>query len=377
MKKINIYCFLYLPDTQNEILGFSKNLEFYNLPVFVNFTNYQLGIINYLNFRNVKQIAIFLHEDQRNLAVQTKDFHKYEQIQYEYIYDIEDKNNLLELLNNSINRIQIDNSEKNYILVAPVFYKGFLDLGSVDYSHVIYKCDYEKGQDSLYLVEMNYFKRVLKSLKTIDNFSQFALMFSKVKYEELNPLFFSYPFNSLKGYLYAHFKLLDKEGLELRKLISYIGSFFHHLPQTLIEEKGYVKNSIIGYNCEIKGEIEDSVIFNNVHCHPSSKIINSIILPGNVIGKGAYIKNAVIGYQNNPNKMVTIGNNCEIGKSFGKSYENSRYKEILPDGYSLIGNEINLPSGFKVGKNCVIQGNVNYTELKKMNSLIDGGTIES
>lgn len=75
-------------------------------------------------------------------------------------------------------------------------------------------------------------------------------------------------------------------------------------------------------------------------------------------------------------KNLTIGNNCEIGFQIGKVLKNIKYKKIMPDGFTLVGNDIVIPSGFKIGKNCVIRGKIQYSDLKKINVLIDGGTIE-
>lgn len=62
----------------------------------------------------------------------------------------------------------------------------------------------------------------------------------------------------------------------------------------LIGKDASVKNSLVTQGCVVNGEVEGSVLFNNVNVGESAKVIDSVLMPGVLIEEGAVVKKAII-----------------------------------------------------------------------------------
>lgn len=62
----------------------------------------------------------------------------------------------------------------------------------------------------------------------------------------------------------------------------------------LIGKDPSVKNSLVTQGCVVNGEVEGSVLFNNVNVGEGAKVIDSVLMPGVLIEEGAVVKKAII-----------------------------------------------------------------------------------
>lgn len=62
----------------------------------------------------------------------------------------------------------------------------------------------------------------------------------------------------------------------------------------LIGKDASVKKSLVTQGCVVNGEIEGSVLFNNVNVGEGAKVIDSVLMPGVLIEEGAVVKKAII-----------------------------------------------------------------------------------
>lgn len=62
----------------------------------------------------------------------------------------------------------------------------------------------------------------------------------------------------------------------------------------LIGKDASVKNSLVTQGCVVNGEVEESVLFNNVNVGEGAKVIDSVLMPGVLIEEGAVVKKAII-----------------------------------------------------------------------------------
>ncbi|WP_440251210.1 glucose-1-phosphate adenylyltransferase [Catenibacterium faecis] len=62
----------------------------------------------------------------------------------------------------------------------------------------------------------------------------------------------------------------------------------------LIGKDASVKNSLVTQGCVVNGEVEGSVLFNNVNVSEGAKVIDSVLMPGVLIEEGAVVKKAII-----------------------------------------------------------------------------------
>ena len=66
-------------------------------------------------------------------------------------------------------------------------------------------------------------------------------------------------------------------------------------PPHFITETGSAKNSLIMDGCYVAGDIEHSILSENVQVKEGTKITDSVVMPGAVIGKNVTLKRAIIG----------------------------------------------------------------------------------
>ena len=62
----------------------------------------------------------------------------------------------------------------------------------------------------------------------------------------------------------------------------------------LIGSQASVKNSLVTQGCVVNGEVEGSVLFNNVNVGEGAQVIDSVLMPGVLIEEGAVVKKAII-----------------------------------------------------------------------------------
>lgn len=62
----------------------------------------------------------------------------------------------------------------------------------------------------------------------------------------------------------------------------------------LIGKDASVKKSLVTQGCVVNGEVEGSVLFNNVNVDAGAKVIDSVLMPGVLIEEGAVVKKAII-----------------------------------------------------------------------------------
>lgn len=62
----------------------------------------------------------------------------------------------------------------------------------------------------------------------------------------------------------------------------------------IIGDKAGVKNSLITQGCLVNGEVEGSVLFNNVNVGEGAKVVDSVLMPGVLVEEGAEVYKAII-----------------------------------------------------------------------------------
>ena len=104
-------------------------------------------------------------------------------------------------------------------------------------------------------------------------------------------------------------------------------------PPHYISSDASVKNSIIAEGCEISGDIDFSVLFENVTVEQGAIVKDSIIMPGTVVRSGAVVQYAIIA------EDAVI----ECGAMVGERPENS--DDIEKWGIAVVGKGARVDSG--------------------------------
>lgn len=62
----------------------------------------------------------------------------------------------------------------------------------------------------------------------------------------------------------------------------------------IIGEEASVKNSLVTQGCIVNGDVEGSVLFNNVYIGEGAKVVNSVLMPGVLVEEGAEVYKAIV-----------------------------------------------------------------------------------
>jgi NDP-sugar pyrophosphorylase family protein len=143
-----------------------------------------------------------------------------------------------------------------------------------------------------------------------------------------------------------------------------------------IGDTGFVRGSYISPSCAIDGYVESSILFPHVKIGKNAKVINSIIMGNNYIGSNAVVQNTLVCDNHEFFSKVSpnIGDGASIGKTDIRGC-NELYPEYVHGGISLIGQNVEIPKGFKVSANCYIASNVDRAKLKALGELKSGDSV--
>ncbi len=111
-----------------------------------------------------------------------------------------------------------------------------------------------------------------------------------------------------------------------------------------------VTNSLISAGCVIEGRVENSVLSPGVRVCAGAVVKDSILWDDVVVEAGAQLSMAVA------DKRVVFGAGCQIGA--GESAPSQERPGSLSCGASVVGRDVQIPSGTIVGKNCLIHSDV-------------------
>ena len=105
-------------------------------------------------------------------------------------------------------------------------------------------------------------------------------------------------------------------------------------PPQYISPSATVQNSLITDGCEVEGNVEFSILFENCVVEEGAEILDSLVMPGAVIKKGAKVRYAIVG------ENSVIGEGAQIGESPEK-YDGEW-------GVAVVGPEAEIAKGGKV-----------------------------
>lgn len=108
-------------------------------------------------------------------------------------------------------------------------------------------------------------------------------------------------------------------------------------PPQYIANTASVQNSMITEGCEIYGNVEFSILFDNVTVEEGATVNSSLIMPGAVIKKGASVQYAIIA------ENVIVSEGAKIGEKPEDCDDHDQW------GVAVVGADL------KIGKNAVVK----------------------
>ena len=125
------------------------------------------------------------------------------------------------------------------------------------------------------------------------------------------------------------------------RIYSRAGAF----PPQYVSETANVENSLITDGCEVYGDVDYSILFENVTVEDGAKVEYSLVMPGAVIKKGAVVRYSIIA------ENAVIEENAQVG---------ILPESVEPDcfGISVVGDNLTIGKSAVVGPKKVITENV-------------------
>jgi hypothetical protein len=143
-----------------------------------------------------------------------------------------------------------------------------------------------------------------------------------------------------------------------------------------IGENGFIREAFISSGVEIYGYVENSILFPGVLVKSRTKIINSVIMNNNQIGRNTLIQNAlVLPYQREVKKgSSNIGSEVVIG---GESTvtKNTQFPNQINRGLTVIGLDADIPRGTVIEQGCYLGSNVSQSRLRSLKHLKRGRSL--
>lgn len=173
---------------------------------------------------------------------------------------------------------------------------------------------------------------------------------------------YAYPFNgywvdvgTVQAYWEAHMDLLaDQPPLDLLDRNWIIHTRSEERPPVNIRTGAVVAHSLITDGCVIEGTVEYSVLSPGVKVGRGAVVRNSIVLTDCIIEAGAMVDRSII------DKECLIQPNAHVG--YGVDYSPNALND-LTSGISLVGKNATVPSGVKVGRNCIVASDARETDF--------------
>lgn len=119
-----------------------------------------------------------------------------------------------------------------------------------------------------------------------------------------------------------------------------------------------VVDSLIAGGCQIQGHVERSVLSPDVRIGKGAIVRNSILWEKVVVDDGAVLDGVIC------DKRCIIGKGARLGANDGNAPANEELPESLSCGVSVLGMDVQVPAGGRVGSNCIIYPKVGQDFLQ-------------
>ncbi len=128
----------------------------------------------------------------------------------------------------------------------------------------------------------------------------------------------------------------------------------------------HISSSMISAGCVVEGTVINSILSPGVIVGKGAVIRDSVIFGDSIIEAGALVDLAIC------DKQVRIGANAVVGHGDNKSQPNREYPQHLYTGISLVGKKAQVPAKMKIGRNSIVRPGFTADDLTDCRQLADG-----
>jgi glucose-1-phosphate adenylyltransferase len=122
-------------------------------------------------------------------------------------------------------------------------------------------------------------------------------------------------------------------------------------PPARITERGRIRRSLVSHGCIINGSVEHSLLSPGVFVAEGALVRDSILFPDCIVGPGSTLDRVIL------DKQVVVGADVRLGDG-EDTRPNRTQPRNLQTGITVVGKGARIPSGLRIGRNCLIGSDV-------------------
>jgi glucose-1-phosphate adenylyltransferase len=130
-------------------------------------------------------------------------------------------------------------------------------------------------------------------------------------------------------------------------------------PPARITERGRTICSLISHGCIINGTVERSVLSPGVFVAEGAVVRDSILFPDCIVGPGSVVDRAIL------DKNVVVGADVRLGDG-EDARPNRTQPRNLQSGITVVGKGARIPTGLRIGRNCLIAADVMERDFARL-----------
>jgi glucose-1-phosphate adenylyltransferase len=130
-------------------------------------------------------------------------------------------------------------------------------------------------------------------------------------------------------------------------------------PPARITERGNILCSLISHGSIINGTVEHSVLSPGVFVAEGAVVRDSILFPDCIVGPGSVVDHGIL------DKHVVVGADVQLG--VGEDMRPNRTQpRNLQSGITVVGKGARIPTGLRIGRNCLIAADVIERDFQRL-----------
>ncbi len=170
---------------------------------------------------------------------------------------------------------------------------------------------------------------------------------------------FAYPFRgywrdvgTIQSYWESNMGLLNEPpDLDLYDTDWVIHTRSEERPPARVTNRGRIITSLISHGSIINGTVEHSVLSPGVFVAEGATVRDSILFTDCIVGPGSVVDRAIL------DKHVVVGADVRLGEGADTRPNRTQPRNLL-SGITVVGKGARVPSGLRVGRNCLIAADV-------------------
>jgi glucose-1-phosphate adenylyltransferase len=138
-------------------------------------------------------------------------------------------------------------------------------------------------------------------------------------------------------------------------------------PAAKVGPQARVQRSMICNGCIVRGHVEQSVLSPGVYVSPGAIVRDSVVMNDTWIGPGAVLDRVII------DKEVVVGAGAHVGWGDDFDVPNKELGDKLNTGITVVGKEARLPANIRIGRNVLINADVDEEAFAPFGGLVPSG----